>query len=84
MVQETHMKCDERAKFSGNFFLLQIFGKRTKNGPKTGFFESIDFLHTSRDLCKLKKRLKIFGVSIVKNGRGQSGDSTLKLTVSQK
>ena len=33
---------------------------------------------------QIKKWLKIFRVSMVKNGCGQHGDATLKLTVSQK
>ena len=33
---------------------------------------------------QIKRWLKIFGVYIVKNGCGQSGDRTLKLTVSKK
>ena len=32
---------------------------------------------------QIKRQLKIFGVGLVKNGCGQSGDGTLKLTVSE-
>ena len=42
------------------------------------------FLHAGTNSCKLKDwKLKIFWVSIVENGCRQSGDRTLKLTVSE-
>ena len=41
-------------------------------------------MHVDADSQKLKVGQKFFGVSMVKNGCGQSGHKTLKLTVSQK
>ena len=44
--------------------------------------ELTDFLHAGTILHKLKSGWKFFGVSMVKNGCGQSDDGTLKLTIS--
>ena len=41
-----------------------------------------DFLHAVQ-LTQTKRWFKIFGVDMVKNGCGQSGDGTLKLAVSE-
>ena len=42
MLLETHMKlCMTDPDFPGNIFLPQKWGKWTKSGPKTGFFEFI-------------------------------------------
>ena len=45
--------------------------------------ELTDFLHAGTNLYKLKFALKFLGVGMVKNGCGQSGNGTLKLTVSK-
>ena len=42
-----------------------------------------NFLHAGTNSWKLKDDWKFWGVGIVKNGSGQSGDRTLKLTVSK-
>ena len=46
--------------------------------------EKTDFLHVNTWSQKLKADQKFFGWAFVKNGWGQSGHRTLKLTVSQK
>ena len=45
--------------------------------------ELTDFLHAGTNLYKLRVALKFLGVGMVKNGCGQSGNGTLKLTVSK-
>ena len=45
--------------------------------------ELTDSLHGGRNSHKLKGGSIFFGVSLVKNGCGQSGYGTLKLTVSE-
>ena len=42
MVLETHMNLCMTAGFSRKFFLRPKLGKWTKNGPQTGFLESIE------------------------------------------
>ena len=42
MVLETHMNLCMTAGFSRKFFLPPKLGKWTKNGPQTGFLESIE------------------------------------------
>ena len=50
---------------------------------KNGQMKLTNFFHVGTNLYKLKSCLKIFGVGMVKNGCGQSGDGSLKLTVSE-
>ena len=45
--------------------------------------ELTDFLHAGTNSCKLTGDWKFLGVSMIKNGCGQSGDRTLKLAVSE-
>ena len=45
--------------------------------------ELTNFLHAGTNSWKLKDNWKVLGVGMVKNGCGQSGDRTLKLTVSK-
>ena len=40
-------------------------------------------MHAGTNSCKLKDNGNFLGVGMVKNGCGQSGDRTLKLTVSE-
>ena len=63
---------------------IQIVGFLNQSFLQSKSMEQPNFSHVDTNFQKLKADRKIFGWLFVKNGYGQSGHGTLKLTVSQK
>ena len=85
MLIQIHKKLKVDQKFFGCAWCGQS-GLWTLNWLylKNEQMELTDFLHTGHKFMQIKRRSKILGVDMVKNdGCGQSGDGTLKLTVSE-
>ena len=89
-----YLLCSCTNPILGKIFVLEIWAKMFSAKQIAGFFNQpylqnksikyLDFLHVGTRLHELKVDLKFSARTWLKNGSGQSGHGTLKLTVSQK
>ena len=87
------MLCSCTNPIFGKVFVPEIWAKMFSANQIAGFFnqpylqnksmKQPDFLYADTNSYKLKVDQNIFGVGMVRNGCGQSGHRTLKLTISQ-